>query len=596
MDLISLDDVEVISWQKCARIGYTKIIVAAEGYFIEHKHRNVAVWQPTDGDAQDFVKDEVDTMLRDVPVVGAMLRADPEKKSKHNTIQKKSFFGSVLDIKGGKSSKNFRRMTKDVGIYDELSGFDRNIDNQGDATSLGDKRLTQSPFPKSIRGSTPTRKGLCQIEQSISHADMRFHRFIPCLECDGLQELSWSKIKFDNNDPSTTRHECEFCGHGAVYSDYQDMDALGVWRDVEWIESDGGWSETGYWIDESSDEIILRDAAGDATEWPIHIGLWIWGAYSYELTWPKMVSEFLSANEEKKVGAIEKLITFTNTRWGETWEDEGESADNHALYKRREHYVAPVPAGVQYLTAFVDVQDDRFEYEVCGWGFGEESWSIDYVRLYGDLSKGEIWNILAEKLRQQYADTSGVLIDIKLVGIDSGGHFTDEVYGFSRSFGCRWVIPTKGSSQRNQPIASFPRKPNARRVYLTSVGTDTAKELIYRRYQILNPGAGYCHYPVNDDYDETYFKQATTEKKIKRYTRGVPYYVWDAGKRRNEALDCRVGNLVMIRILQSNYGVRLVEYVVDEESGTRVPVDVQPPVHPKAYVKNGIQRRRSNYL
>ena len=44
--------------------------------------------------------------------------------------------------------------------------------------------------------------------------------------------------------------------------------------------------------------------------------------------------------------------------------------------------VAPLflalPDGVAVLTAGVDVQGDRLELHVVGWGRDEESWSIDY--------------------------------------------------------------------------------------------------------------------------------------------------------------------------------------------------------------------------
>lgn len=596
MDCISLDDIEVISWQKCARIGYTKIIVAAMGYFAQHLKRNQVIWQPTDGDAHDFVMDEIDPMLRDVPAVGRILKTAPEKKSKHNTTSKKSFIGSVLDIKGGKSSKNYRRMTKDVGYYDELDGFDPDIDNQGDGPSLGDKRLTQSPFPKSIRGSTPTTKELSQIEQSISQADMRFHRYVPCPACGELQPLLWSQMKFDDSDPSTIRHECPACGYGAVYGDYEDMDALGVWRSVEYDKDGKVWDYTGFWMDESGDELVLRDTAGKLVAWPAHIGFWIWGAYSYDLSWARMADEFLKANQAKKAGKIEELKTFINTRLGETWEEKGESVDERMLYRRREHYGCQVPAGVQFITAWADLQADRIECEVCGWGWGEESWSIDYIRLYGDPAKAQLWEAFAERLRQSYLTADNAKVDIRLVGVDSG-YLPDEVYKFCLSQGVKWVIPTKGHSVGGKPIIDFPRKPNKKHVYLTMLGTDTAKELIYNRYEVQKPGPGYCHYPVRDEYDETYFEQATAEKKIKHYSRGVPYYVWDAGKRRNEALDCRVGNLAMIRIAQQHGGFRFVdnaEPLTEKTNPTPRAAKTTPPaarqVKRRRVISKGINR------
>ncbi len=137
--------------------------------------------------------------------------------------------------------------------------------------------------------------------------------------------------------------------------------------------------------------------------------------------------------------------------------------------------------------------------------------------------------------------------------IDSGGHFTDEVYAFCRKMGADWAIPIKGSSLSGKPITTFPKTKNKNKkgVFLTMIGTDTAKELIYQRYRILEPGQGYCHWPIKDCFDEDYFKQATAEEKIKKYRNGFPYFTWDAKNRRNEALNCRVYSLAAIRILRN---------------------------------------------
>uniref|UniRef100_UPI00248F1CAE terminase gpA endonuclease subunit n=1 Tax=Parendozoicomonas sp. Alg238-R29 TaxID=2993446 RepID=UPI00248F1CAE len=88
-------------------------------------------------------------------------------------------------------------------------------------------------------------------------------------------------------------------------------------------------------------------------------------------------------------------------------------------------------------------------------------------------------------------------------------------------------------------------------------GTDTAKEMIYQRYRALEPGPGYCHWPVKDCFDEDYFKQATAEEKVRKYRKGVAYFEWDAKKKRNEALDCRVYALTAVRILQQHRGLNL---------------------------------------
>jgi len=303
--------------------------------------------------------------------------------------------------------------------------------------------------------------------------------------------------------------------------------------------------ERGEWLDEQGEPLHPKTK---------HVAFHIWAAYSYSpnASWGALAEEFLSLKDDK-----EQLQTFVNTVLGQTWEDAGETVDEHMLFIHREHYPAAVPNGALVLTAGCDVQDDRFEIEVCGWGAGEENWSIDYIRFYGDLSKATIWNILAERLHKTYRREDGAMLDVKLFCIDSGGHYTDEVYQFSKKHGRRWAIPTKGANIPGKPVADFPRKSNKKGVYLTMIGADTAKEIVYRRYSVSDPGPGYCHWPIREEYDEEYFAQATAEERMKKYSKGHVFYVWDAKRKRNEALDCRVLNLAAIRILQQHRGVDL---------------------------------------
>lgn len=549
MDCISNDDISVITWMKSARTGYTKIIVAAIGYFAEHKHRGQVVYQPTDSDAQDFVKDEIDPMTRDVPVIRNIFPTYG-KKSKSNTLNKKVFQGSTLDILGGTSPRNYRRLTKDVVIYDEMDGFDHDIGGEGSATSLGDTRLTTSSFPKSIRGSTPKIKESSQIEASLAEADVVLKYHIPCPHCNEMQHLKWGGdkadfgIKWEKDKPETAHYCCEHCKESFDYSLLADLLEKGEWRSNDGVRLD-------------SDGIFYKK--NKVIDAPYHVGFHLWAAYSIFSSWSQLASEYLKAVIDSKTGNLGKLKTFVNTRLGESWEeDQGEKLDPNSLYQRREHYSAELPEGVLYLTAGIDTQDDRFEYSVKGWGIGEECWDIDYVRLYGDLSRPDIWNVLGEKLRKTYTRFDGLELSIETICHDSGGHFTDEVYEFSKKQGLSWVVPIKGASQPGKPIATFPRKRNKKGVYLTEVGTDNAKSIIYQRLNILEPGPGYCHWPISDKFDETHFEQLTVEKKVLSYSRGKRVFVWVLPSgRRNEPLDCAVYALAALRIAVQHKGIDL---------------------------------------
>jgi phage terminase large subunit GpA-like protein len=130
MACISNDDIRFIDFMKSARAGYTKILLAAIGYFAEHKRRNQALWQPTDGDNDEFVKTELDTMLRDVKV---MSKAMPAHMARHkdNTLAQKKFLGCLLHTRGGTAARAYRRISVDVAFLDELDAFLRDIEKEG---------------------------------------------------------------------------------------------------------------------------------------------------------------------------------------------------------------------------------------------------------------------------------------------------------------------------------------------------------------------------------------------------------------------------------------------------------------------------------
>jgi phage terminase large subunit GpA-like protein len=266
-----------------------------------------------------------------------------------------------------------------------------------------------------------------------------------------------------------------------------------------------------------------------------------------------MVAGFLEA---KKLP--ETLKTFINTSLAETWEDKGEAVEGDSLLSHCEEYgPEELPDGIIVLTAGVDVQDDRLECEVVGWGKDGESWSVEYVVLDGDPSGLELWATLDDFLKSSYPLASGAVVKISAVAIDSGGHHTQTVYDFVRPVAKRrrrvWAI--KGQSQSGKPI--WPAKPsrnNSGRVPLYMIGTDSAKERIYSRLAIEEFGPGYCHFPDGEMYDEKYFAGLTAEKVITKYVKGFPARQWvpKSSSVRNEPLDCRVYALAAFTGLNAN--------------------------------------------
>ena len=552
-DCIGHDEINHVTWRKSARTGYTKIFLAAVGYFAEHKRRNQAVYQPTDEDRDDFVTTELEPMLRDVRV---MRRVFPKfnRKSKENTIKKKRFLGCLLHLRGGKAAKNYRRITVDCVYYDETDGFDRDIEKEGSPFRLGDKRIEGATFPKSVAGSTPKLKGFSLIEDRESQADVRFQYFIRCPHCDDEHTLDWGGkearhgFKWTDNDPETVGHVCPHCGVCITQAEY-----LAAWK--------GRWkSAEGIWIDERDPvQLRFRNAVDEEIAPPRHVAFFNWTAYSPQATWVSIVRDWLSAAKKAQAGDDSDLKTFINTTRGETYEQELEKTDASqlALRGKHGHPLRTVPRGAVKLAIGVDVQGDRWELVVWGFGRGEEMWVVDDLVIYGNPADQREWDLkLDPAIKATYRHVCGVEMSADAVAIDTGGHFTHQCYVFVRNRPNQNLYAVKGETRLGRPIKSASvlvdvnerGKTIRKGVRLWHVGTDTAKDLLYGRLQVSQPGPGYVHFAR--ELTAEFYDQMTAESRMLVKTGRGEEHRWlkPAGKR-NEKLDCTVYALFCAQML-----------------------------------------------
>lgn len=562
MNVISNDDTREIWIIKSARVGYTKMLLATAGYFAEHKKRSGAIWQPTDDDRDEFVKEEVETAIRDCP---AWRNVFPtfELKSKHNTLKLKRFLGSSLHLRGGKAAKNYRRLTLSWAALDELDAYDDLIEREAPPHQLANRRISRANFPKLICGSTPLVKGTSMIEAGEEKCEARFRWHIRCPHCDHEQIVRWGGkdqvggIKWEDAErkvdaAATAAYQCEFCEKTFDHNQYQKQ----AQETGRWLTEDGS-----LWIDHDGN---FRDEEGTRADAPLSVGFHVWSGINEMVPWSDIVHEWLKAKEDRK-----ELQGFVNMTLGEAWEEDAvEQMDHQKMHhNRREHYDWEVPEYVNAITFGVDHQDDRFEFGFCGWGAGEELWHLTYDTLQGDLARPEIWAKLEQALRREFRKQDGTIMRPVIGCIDHGGHYSKEVEALSKRMGRLFVIPTKGRSTYGHPIVDMPKKPNKNGVYLAMVGTDTVKNRLYQQLLIEipeehepgEPISGYVHWPKTSDFTEEYFKQFTAEKRIPKWTGGKKRYVWDAEKRRNEPWDVTLLNLVAIHIAQQRFGLSLDE-------------------------------------
>ncbi|WP_227317446.1 phage terminase large subunit family protein [Cedecea davisae] len=566
MNTMGSDLIREVNLIKSARVGYSKMLLGVYAYFIVHKQRNSIIWLPTDGDAKNFMKSHVEPTIRDIP---SLLSLSPwlGKKHKNNTLELKRFTnGRGFWCLGGKAATNYREKSVDVVGYDELAAFDEDIEKEGSPTFLGDKRIEGSIWAKSIRGSTPKIKGTCQIERAASESGhlMRFH--IKCPHCGGEQYLKWGGkeepygFKWENHDAKTVFYLCE---HSGCVIHQNDLDYTGA-RYI--CDNTGIYTEDGLsWFASDGEEIDPPDA----------VSFHIWTAYSPFTTWVQIVKDYF-----KTKGDPGKLKTFTNTTLGETWSEEvGERPLPELVHSWGEVYAAQVPLRVVYLTAGIDSQLDRYEMRVWGWAPGEEAYLIDRQIIMGRHDEEATLLRVDAAIAGQYLSESGDMMSIARICWDTGGIDPDIVYKRSRKLGMFRVIPIKGASIYGKPVANMPRKRNAKGVYLTEVGSDTAKEVIYARYKLERPedGApveGLIHVPNNPEiFDLAEAQQLVAEELIEKYEKGRIKLLWDSNKRRNEALDCFVYALAALRISKSRWQLDLNALAESREHAGRVDQD-----------------------
>ncbi|WP_376957728.1 terminase gpA endonuclease subunit [Azospirillum sp. A26] len=245
-------------------------------------------------------------------------------------------------------------------------------------------------------------------------------------------------------------------------------------------------------------------------------------------------------------GDDEALQTFWNTQLALPYRPRvGRDIKPSHLMERREVWAGDVPDGVVVITIGVDIQGDRIELEIVGWGRREESWSLGYLVLEGDTALPAVWEHLDEVLQRPMFRADGRPFVAAAVCVDSGdGNRTQEVYAFCKPRRLRKVWAIKGASEtsgQRQPVwpTSKANRRSSSAYKPVIIGTNAAKDTISSRLQIEVPGPGYMHFPA--ERDAGYFEQLTGERLVTKKRGGRRYRVWEPKRGiAHEALDCRV--------------------------------------------------------
>lgn len=502
-----------------SQLGKTEVLNNVVGYFMDIEPAPMLMVQPTIDLAESWSKERLAPMIRDTPALRDKV-SDPRSRDSGNTLLHKTFPGGNIAMAGANAPSGLASRPRRVVLLDEEDRFPPSAGSEGDPASLAIRRTETFCNPVVFETSTPTVKGISRIEARFEESDKRrWH--CPCPECGAWQILQWSQVRHEADDGSDAWYQCENCEAHLTDDQRRAMIRLGKWV-AEFPER----TLRGYHLNGIAS--MFRHKRG------------------YKSRLHQMVADHLSAKRKGK----EVLRTWVNTFLAETWEEEGESVAWEPLMQRRENW-GDCPAGGFVVTAGGDIQGDRVELEFVLWGPDEESWSLDYVIIMGDFNRPEVQAEVDAQLERKWTHPCGVELRVMCAFLDSG-HKAKSVYQFTKKRERRKIYACKGRGGAGVPLISRPTRQGTVRAALFSVGTDTAKDIIYSRLQTADLGPGYMHFPSNRD--ETYFRQLTAETKVTRYKDGVPYSKFEnPSKARNEALDTRVYNLGALQLLNINW-------------------------------------------
>lgn len=506
---------------KGSQLGGTDLLLNWHGANIEVDPGPDMIIHPTVDNAKRFSKQKLKPMITTTPGLNAVIK-DSRARDSGNEILMKEYPGGFLALGGSNSPAGLRGISVKRISCDDFDGFAPDARGEGSPEDLIENRQATFSDAKTLFISTPTDDETSNIARAYNLTDQRKY-FIPCVQCGEFEPLTWAQIKWPEGEPLKAYLECLHCGYHMQNYHKNDFLPRGEWRPTAEAQLPG-------WV-----------------------GYHLSGLYSphgWE-SWGQIAVKFLKAK-----GVPEKMRVWVNTKLAETYKDDAaQEIKADKILERREPYQPDcLPDGVVILVASIDVQADRLELQIDGYGRDKEYWNIDHLRLFGDPSaldlrddpnNTNVWKAALDVLNRPLAHPRFGEMRILATCVDTGGDNTMKAYEFCRTAPAQRVWAVKGKDGKRPVWPRTASKRNKGKVNLFIVGVDTAKSAIYANARIEKPGPSYRHYPMQRD--QTYFEQLFSERKLTRYSRGFPIHWWHlpSGKR-NEALDLSVYSMAAL--------------------------------------------------
>lgn len=453
----------------------TQICINSALYFAAVEPCPILFFEPTEELARSISKGRISPIAMEIPELAVYWKGA--------SIAEINFLNGSMSILSAHGRMATKSRPARIVIADEWRAMPTDImaGIKGRQTTF-DKRGA-----KTIVASSAGDEGSCRISDYWQASDRRIWH-VPCGECGVMQPLEWDRVKWENNDAMTARYHCAAC-------------------DAQW----------------NNEELAAVQIDGEyiATAQTTETGLIGFHANSLANTMIRMstlVDEWITANNVLRWrGDSSQIADFQRDRLAVPWRPDTQLEPEQLDNTLRINYPKAgldLPAWVVALTMAVDVQDDRLEYEIAGWGIREVETETDatavmlggrlrserfivnnrfyqlrrcgvfYGKVVGDPATDYPWAEILSIYRSKTGHSIGDpgfprTANPAVLLIDSGGNHTQNVIRFCYGQIGKRIFPIKGIGRFGKPlIAASTGKQNqldyGNQLYL--IGTNAGKE------------------------------------------------------------------------------------------------------------------------
>lgn len=488
------------------------------GYVCDRLGGSVMVVQPTEDAVKKFLRQRIDPMIRNCESLSDKFKKSDLVKKVDNTTQK-DFIGGTLTFSYSTSASTLASTPVKFLFLDEVDRFKDNVGNEGNPVNLAIRRTSTFVDKKIFMVSTPTLEHKSNIYNEYLKGDQR-HFMLTCPKCNN-DRLELSKDNFhytfnnEKNIVEDVHFSCPICGYKIYENEKYQL------------------VKNGRWVPTASFNGNIRS-------------YYLNSAYSLlGYDWRQLAEE----NEEAK-NDDDKFKTVENTLWGLPYKEKVvDTMEGQEIYEIRRklndvYSENNINDDIIYINMTVDTQDNRMCYLITAYNNKNERYVLKYGEIYEEVGSDKIFGILDNISESKfYYKNSKQYLTISKILVDTGGHFTEEIYDQINKRDSRWVA-IKGRNDgaiyresdnkylsTDQYGLPYPRSKklallnvlNGKKQVLNSLKLDTfGKNFIH-----LNP----------EKFDISFFDMLASEIIIRKRSNGIYKDEFKKVRDRNEALD-----------------------------------------------------------